>query len=107
MTAPRKSPLSDRALPALVISVLFDFWGGLRPLDRCKEKLLLPLRRPAPPNPRMGSGNRTSKDSGKACGTQSKAIVPSHGRRITSKEKYAIRKSPLAKRYAMRILSPP
>jgi len=74
--------------------------------DRGKEDRLLPVWGTRPSNPRMSGSNRTSENGGKACGSQCKAIVPSHAVRIHRKEKCAMRKIILANIYAMRILMP-
>jgi hypothetical protein len=99
MTAPRKSPLSDRALPALVISVLFDFGGGLRPLDRCKEKRLLPFRRlTGAIKPRVsGLARTTQRRNDHSGGIRSEGISEGHGQILPQKKKYAMQKINLAK----------
>lgn len=61
--------------------------------DDGKVNGLLPVWRPAAANPRMGSGNRTSKDGGKACGSKCKAVVPSHARILPRENKNAMRKN--------------
>lgn len=85
-------------LAALPCGALFRFADG------GKEDGLLPLRRPAAANPGMRRGDRASENLREARGTQGKAIVPSHGPMVTRKEKHAMRKSPLAIKYAMRKL---
>lgn len=52
----------------------------------------------------MGSGHRTSKVGGKACGSKCKAVVPSHGEILARKKKNAMRKIILATGYALRIV---
>lgn len=86
-------------LPAISCDALLGLlYGG-------KEYGLLPVWRSATPHPRMSGRHWTSKNGGKASGSEGKAIVPSHAGRIHQKEKCAMRKIMLAIRYAMRNLS--
>jgi hypothetical protein len=75
-----------RSIQRLVVPLLGCNDGG-------KIMRLLPVWRTAAANPRMGSGNRTSEDGGKACGSNCKAVVPGHGRILPPKKKNAMRKN--------------
>ncbi len=88
--------LPRRSMRRLVVPLL----GGddARQIDG-----LLPVRRAAAAYPGMSGGHWASKDGSESSSAKRKAIVPSHGRSIPGKIKYAIRKIELASIYALRI----
>lgn len=65
---------------------------------------LQPRSWPATDDPSVRGGYRASKAGGELRGSQGKAFVPSHGKRIPAEIKNAMRKINLAMGYAMRIL---
>ena len=73
--------------------------------DVRRQDRLEPIRRPAPTNPRMGSGHGASKAGGKLRGSKGKAVVPCHARILPPKKKNAMRKIILVTGYALRIVT--